>query len=87
MKVNEYKNNFFEEGFYKFQVWDHKTVEAYGAAPVHLRRNTFENLKIFVDIMRPKLNPKCEDLFILFIVYIQNKFNALTFKTFRSCQG
>ena len=64
MTMKEYKGRYFEDGFYKVPVWNHKTVEAYGAAPVHLRSETFDNLKVFADIMRPKLNPTCEEVFV-----------------------
>ncbi|XP_066914728.1 uncharacterized protein [Clytia hemisphaerica] len=64
MKMSEYEGCYFDEGFLKIPVWDHKTVETYGAAPVHMRMETYENLKIYVDYMRPKLNPTCSEVLV-----------------------
>ena len=64
MRIGEYNAKYFQDGFAKIPVWDHKTVEAYGAAPVHLRPEAFNNLKTYVDIMRPKLEPKCDHVLL-----------------------
>ncbi|XP_066912430.1 uncharacterized protein [Clytia hemisphaerica] len=64
MKMNEFKGFIKSEEFIKIPVWDHKTIESYGPAPVHLRHNAFNNLKIYVERIRPQLNPSVDEVFV-----------------------
>uniref|UniRef100_A0A7M5V6H3 Uncharacterized protein n=2 Tax=Clytia hemisphaerica TaxID=252671 RepID=A0A7M5V6H3_9CNID len=64
MTMEEYRGHFTDEDFEKIPVWNHKTVSSYGAAPVCLRPAAFDCLRTYVDVVRPKLNPTCQQVLV-----------------------
>jgi len=65
MTMEEYKGKSTIGNQHHIPVWNHKTVETYGPAPVLLKQDLFQRLKVFVQIIRPKLIVICSDAVFL----------------------
>ena len=63
MKMDEYRGATLVSNQHHIPVWDHKTIECYGAAPVILNSNLFNKLETYVLYMRSQINTNCDELF------------------------
>ena len=65
MKVPEFLKGKLVQDKFIISVWDHKTVESYGAAPVTIDQSLFDEIATFVKHIRPQVDSaKSENVFL-----------------------